>query len=86
MWTREEGLSEIKVAEFVDLPEKKAAAAFTQEEDETFVERLTRQLVDAKVSIHILYYFGALLTYYRISPLTSLPLQNALQQVHMRQQ
>lgn len=60
MWTREEGLSEIKVAEFVDLPEKKAAAALTQEEDETFVERLTRQLVDAKVSIHILYYFGAL--------------------------
>lgn len=54
MWTREEGLSEIKVAEFVDLPEKKAAAALTQEEDETFVERLTRQLVDAKVSIHIL--------------------------------
>ena len=49
MWTREEGLSELKVAEFVDLPEKKAAAALVREEDESFVARLTRQLGDAKV-------------------------------------
>ena len=47
-WTREEGLSEIAVAEFVELPEGKSIATHVRDE-ESFVERLTRQIGDAKV-------------------------------------
>ena len=46
-WTREESLSEITSVEFVDLPEERVGqnAIWRQ----TFVSRLTRQLVNAKV-------------------------------------
>ncbi|KAI9435607.1 DUF1620-domain-containing protein [Lactarius indigo] len=47
-WTREEGLSRLQVAEMVELPEQKITAAHTIDERDTFVERLTRQLTDAK--------------------------------------
>ncbi|KAF8258763.1 hypothetical protein EI94DRAFT_1728071, partial [Lactarius quietus] len=47
-WTREEGLSRLQVAEMVELPEQKAMAAHAVDERDTFVERITRQLTDAK--------------------------------------
>lgn len=49
-WTREEGLTDIRVAEFVELPERAAVAApaGTAEEAETFVARLQRQLLEAR--------------------------------------
>ena len=48
-WTREEGLSAIQVAEMVELPERKTIAAHIIDQDETFAERIRRQLADAKV-------------------------------------
>jgi ER membrane protein complex subunit 1 len=47
-WSREEGLSEIKVAEFVELPERKIVASGMSEETETFFERLRRQITEAR--------------------------------------
>ena len=47
-WTREEGLSDIRVAEMVELPERKVAA-HAGVENETFGMRLRRQLADAQV-------------------------------------
>jgi len=47
-WTREEGLSAIQVAEMVELPERKTIAAHI-DQDETFAERIRRQLADVKV-------------------------------------
>ncbi|KZT08987.1 DUF1620-domain-containing protein [Laetiporus sulphureus 93-53] len=47
-WIREEGLADIKVAELVELPERKAIAAHIREENETFVDRLIRQLSEAQ--------------------------------------
>ncbi|TDL26922.1 DUF1620-domain-containing protein [Rickenella mellea] len=47
-WTREESLSEIKAAEFVELPERKAVVGVHAEEHETFGARLIRQLADGK--------------------------------------
>lgn len=47
-WTREEGLSEIAVAEFIELPEGKSITTHAKE-DESFVERVARQIGDAKV-------------------------------------
>jgi hypothetical protein len=52
-WTREEGLSEIVLAEFVELPEKKLAASATGEDGETFMQRLLRQVSDAQVNIPV---------------------------------
>ncbi|KAH9886661.1 DUF1620-domain-containing protein [Cubamyces lactineus] len=46
-WTREEGLSDIRVAEMVELPERKVAA-HAGVENETFGTRLRRQLTDAQ--------------------------------------
>ncbi|KAI8996246.1 DUF1620-domain-containing protein [Trametes punicea] len=46
-WTREEGLSDIRVAELVELPERKVAA-HAGVEHETFSSRLRRQLSDAQ--------------------------------------
>ena len=48
-WTREEGLSKLQVAEMVELPELKTMAAHAIDEQDTFVERVRRQLTDAKV-------------------------------------
>ena len=48
-WTREEGLAGLQVAEMVELPERKTIAAHIIEHDETFAERVRRQLADAKV-------------------------------------
>ncbi len=48
-WTREEGLSRLQVAEMVELPEQKITAAHAVDERDTFVERIRRQLTDAKV-------------------------------------
>ena len=50
-WTREEALSEVEHAELVELPEKQAALAQTVDGDETFLDRVSRQLVDVKVSM-----------------------------------
>ena len=48
-WTREEGLSRLQVAEMIELPEQKTMAAHAIDEHDTFVERVRRQLTDAKV-------------------------------------
>ncbi|KAJ7588211.1 hypothetical protein C8J56DRAFT_1164789 [Mycena floridula] len=45
-WTREESLSSIPLAQFVELPERNVTHAGTG--DEGFVERLTRQMADAQ--------------------------------------
>lgn len=50
-WTREEGLSRLQVAEMVELPEQKSMESHAINEADTFVERLRRQLTDAKVHL-----------------------------------
>lgn len=50
-WVREESLSEIQVAEFIELPEKKAAMAHFDQESESFAGRISRQIYEAKVCI-----------------------------------
>ncbi|KAH8102954.1 hypothetical protein BXZ70DRAFT_889895 [Cristinia sonorae] len=48
-WTREEGLSDIRAAEMVELPESKAVTTqAANEENESFSARLSRQISDAK--------------------------------------
>ncbi|THH04236.1 hypothetical protein EW145_g5667 [Phellinidium pouzarii] len=47
-WTREEALSEIALAEFVELPEKKSVSTHVSDHDKSFIERVNRQLSDAK--------------------------------------
>lgn len=47
MWVREEGLADIKIAELVELPERKIA--HVGDEEESFGDRLVRQLSDAQV-------------------------------------
>ncbi|TBU24929.1 hypothetical protein BD311DRAFT_780673 [Dichomitus squalens] len=46
-WTREEGLADIRVAELVELPERKIALHLDSEH-ETFGARVARQLLDAQ--------------------------------------
>ena len=46
-WAREEGLADIKLAEFVELPEHKLAETLVGE-DETFAQRVRRQLTEAR--------------------------------------
>ncbi|KIP12195.1 hypothetical protein PHLGIDRAFT_62449 [Phlebiopsis gigantea 11061_1 CR5-6] len=46
-WTREEGLADVKLAEFVELPERKLAETHVGE-DETFAQRVRRQLAEAR--------------------------------------
>ena len=48
-WTREEGLSALQVAEMVELPEHQTITAHIIDHDETFAERVRRQLADARV-------------------------------------
>ena len=50
-WTREEALTGITVAEFVEIPEKVASESGEGEDSESFTTRLTRQISDAKVSL-----------------------------------
>ncbi|KAH9942115.1 hypothetical protein B0H21DRAFT_526939 [Amylocystis lapponica] len=47
-WSREEGLADIKVADLVELPERKVIGARGSDESETFGTRLRRQLSDAQ--------------------------------------
>lgn len=47
-WSREEGLADIRVAELVELPERKVAS-HSDNEQETFGARAARQLLDAQV-------------------------------------
>ena len=48
-WTRDEALSEIKVAALVDLPERKIAEEIDISEHREFAERLIFHLVAAQV-------------------------------------
>jgi hypothetical protein len=48
-WTREESLTSIAVAEFVELPEKKTLSSHVGEGRESFLARLVRQISDAQV-------------------------------------
>ena len=48
-WAREESLSTISVAEFVELPEKEVILSHIGQERETALARLKRQLADAQV-------------------------------------
>lgn len=48
-WVREEGLSDIRTVEWVELPERNVLAV-VRGEDEGFWSRLIRQAEDAKVS------------------------------------
>jgi hypothetical protein len=50
-WTREEGLSTLQVAEMVELRERKTIAPHILGQDETFAERVRRQLADAEVRL-----------------------------------
>jgi hypothetical protein len=50
-WTREEGLSTLQVAEMVELRERKTIAPHILGQDETFAERVGRQLADAEVRL-----------------------------------
>ncbi|KAK7046106.1 hypothetical protein VNI00_007107 [Paramarasmius palmivorus] len=47
-WTREESLAEVALAEFVELPEHVSGATAVAEGSEGFVQRLSRQIRDAK--------------------------------------
>ena len=50
-WTREESLTDVRVAEMVELPEPLVIASQVgAEETESFGSRLQRQLADAQVS------------------------------------
>lgn len=50
-WTREESLTDVRVAEMVELPEPLVAASqLGAEETESFGSRLQRQLTDAQVN------------------------------------
>ncbi|EIW74996.1 DUF1620-domain-containing protein [Coniophora puteana RWD-64-598 SS2] len=55
-WTREEALSTIQVAEFVELPERKVAGTHV-DDDEGYVSMLRRQLGDAKNLPHFIISF-----------------------------
>ena len=48
-WSREEGLADIKVAELIELPERKITTSHVGDEEESFGDRLVRQVSDAQV-------------------------------------
>lgn len=52
-WTREESLSAISVAEFVELPERKATQSGIIE-SESFIGRMLRHVSDAQVCFSFL--------------------------------
>ncbi|KDR78137.1 hypothetical protein GALMADRAFT_94668 [Galerina marginata CBS 339.88] len=47
-WIREEALAAIVIAEFVEIPERRASESGVDEAAETFVSRVTRQIMDAQ--------------------------------------
>ncbi|KLO18736.1 DUF1620-domain-containing protein [Schizopora paradoxa] len=53
-WTREESLSEIKVTEMIELPEKKTVTSHINVENETMSARLSRQLLDMKFPSYLI--------------------------------
>lgn len=61
-WTREEALADIAVAEFVELPEMKGIEA-RGSEDESYLGRVVRQVLDAKVSALIPLFVGDVVSY-----------------------
>lgn len=61
-WTREESLSAIALAEFVELPERKAIRSGVAE-SEDFVGRVLRHISDAQASFLLLVSLHIGLTY-----------------------
>ncbi|EKM58157.1 uncharacterized protein PHACADRAFT_116839 [Phanerochaete carnosa HHB-10118-sp] len=57
-WTREEGLADIRVAEFVELPERKLAETGLGEGHETFTGRVRRQISEARDFPHYALHFA----------------------------
>ena len=51
IWTREESLTEVVVADVVELPEVTVSKTVLEDRTETFLERLTRQIGDLQVCI-----------------------------------
>jgi len=51
IWTREESLTEVIVADVVELPEGTVSQDILEDRTETFLERLTRQISDLQVCI-----------------------------------
>ncbi|GJE85471.1 PQQ and DUF1620 domain-containing protein [Phanerochaete sordida] len=56
-WTREESLADIRVAEFVELPERKLVEAGLDDGHETFAERVRRQISEARDFPHYAVHF-----------------------------
>jgi len=54
MWTREEALSSIAAAEFVEIPEKLTSIASQRGTAESFIARIRRQIAEAQVFFHLL--------------------------------
>lgn len=50
-WTREESLTEVIVADVVELPEGTVSQTVLEDRLETFLERLSRQIRDLQVCI-----------------------------------
>lgn len=50
-WTREESLTEVIVADVVELPEGTVSQTVLEDRSETFLERLSRQIRDLQVCI-----------------------------------
>ena len=48
-WTREEALSGIAAAEFVEIPEKTTSKASQRGTTESFIARIRRQIAEAQV-------------------------------------
>lgn len=51
IWTREESLTEVIVADVVELPEGTVSQTVLEDRTETFIERFTRQIGDIQVYI-----------------------------------
>jgi len=64
-WTREESLSTIAIAEFVELPERKAIHS-SHEENENLIGRMLRQISDAQVcfTFELLRYWLTCVSFY----------------------
>lgn len=51
IWTREESLTEVVVADVVELPEGTVSQTVLEDRTETFLERLTRQIGNLQVCV-----------------------------------
>ena len=79
-WTREESLSTIALAEFVELPERKAIQS-SAAASENIVSRVLRHISDAQVGSFLPHFLHGELTYrhlIRVSLATSWDLPNGL--------